>query len=85
VATAGPITAGVWPTSTDPLLADNRLFFLRGNGARVLDVAFSPIGWRIATADADGSVRTYDCVLCGGVAQLVPLAERRLAALDAQS
>ena len=82
VATAGPITVGVWPTSTDPLLtADDRLFFVRGNGARVLGVAFSPTGWRIATADGDGSVRTYNCVLCGGLAQLVPLAHRRLAAL----
>jgi len=84
VATAGPITAGIWPTSMDSLLTDDRLFFVRGDGARVLGVAFSPIGWRIATADAEGSVRTYNCVLCGGLAQLVPLAHRRLAALGPQ-
>ena len=84
MATAGPITAGIWPTSMDSLLTDDRLFFVRGDGARVLGVAFSPIGWRIATADADGSVRTYNCVLCGGLAQLVPLAHRRLAALGPQ-
>jgi len=81
VATAGPITAGVWPTSTDSLLTDDRLFFLRGGGGRVLGVAFSPVGWRIATADSDGTVRTYNCVLCGGLAQLEPLARRRLAAI----
>lgn len=50
----------------------------------MLGVAFSPAGWRIATADSDATVRTYDCMLCGGIAQLVPLAQRRLAALTAQ-
>jgi WD40 repeat protein len=81
VATAGPTTAGMWPTTFDPLLPDDRLFFLRGSGAQVLSVAFSPSGWRLATGDRDGAVRFYDCELCGGVAQLVPLAKQRLAAL----
>src|SRR5262249_4088273 len=81
VAPPGPTTAGLVPATFAPLLPDDRLFFLRGSGAQVLSVAFSPSGWRLATGDRDGAVRFYDCELCGGVAQLVPLAKRRLAAL----
>jgi WD40 repeat protein len=79
--TAGPLTAGVWPTQPDPRLPDNRLFFLRGNTMQVLSVAFSPAGWRIATGDADGSIRVYDCQVCGGLKELERIARARLAAL----
>jgi WD40 repeat protein len=78
VVTAGPLAAGVWPAMLDPRLPSNRLFFLGGNTARLLSVAFSPSGWRLATASIDGSIRTYNCTLCGGLAQLVPLARLRL-------
>ena len=41
-------------------------------------VAFSPSGWRIATGGLDGSVRTYDCRLCGRARLLAELAKKRL-------
>jgi hypothetical protein len=44
-------------------------------------VAFSPKGWRIVTGGIDGSIRTYDCRLCGRDRQLVAIARARLARL----
>ena len=42
-------------------------------------VAFDPSGRIIVTGGADGTVRTYRCDLCGGVDELVELADRHLA------
>ena len=49
----------------------------------LLGAAFSSQGWRIVTGGADNSVRTYDCKLCGGVDQLLPIARARLARIKA--
>ena len=43
-------------------------------------VAFDPSGRTIVTGGVDGTVRRYDCEICGGLGGLVELAERRLAA-----
>jgi len=42
-------------------------------------VAFSPRGWNLAIGSRDGSVRTFDCRLCGNVKQLAAIAVARLA------
>jgi WD40 repeat protein len=80
VVTAGPIKAGVWATTGDDLLGD-RLYFLVGPTAQLTSATFAPGGQLIATTSFDGTVRTFDCVLCGGLDRLVPTARARLAAL----
>jgi WD40 repeat protein len=76
VVTAGPETAGLWQTATG-----RRVFYLRGHGAPLNDAGFSPDGKSIVTASDDGTARVYHCAVCGGLDELVRLAERRLALL----
>jgi WD40 repeat protein len=77
VVLAGPGRAGVIDAKTGERVLD-----LDGGDDRVLtSTAFSPTGWRIATGGGSGDVRAYDCRLCGGVDDLVDLAESRLAQL----
>ena len=73
VVTGGPTTAGVWDTVTR-----ERLYLLQWHEGPVRAAAFST-PTRIVTRGDDG-VRTYVCDVCGGLRQLVALAERRLAA-----
>jgi WD40 repeat protein len=54
---------------------------LNGRERRLTSVAFSPTGWRIVTGGLEGTVKTYDCRLCGGIDDLVQLARQRLANL----
>ena len=42
--------------------------------------SFTPDGRTIVTSSADGTVRTYRCDLCGGLDELLTLAQRQLAA-----
>ena len=76
VVTAGPGTAVVWDVSTG-----RQFLGLNGRERRLTSVAFSPTGWRIVTGGLEGTVKTYDCRLCGGIDDLVQLARRRLANL----
>ena len=76
VAIAGPGYAGVVDASTG-----ERILLLDGRERVLTSVAFSPTGWRIVTGGRSGAVRTYDCMLCGGIDELIPLARRRLAQL----
>jgi WD40 repeat protein len=80
IATAGPLKAGIW-ASGDTDLPGNFLQFVRGNQGPITSVAFSPAGWRLATAARDGSIRVFDCKLCGHAPQLEAYARARLAAL----
>jgi WD40 repeat protein len=73
IVTAGPFTAVLWPAATGTLL-----YYLRGPTDRLTAVSFSPDGRQILAASMDGSVRTYDCVVCGELAELEALAEERL-------
>jgi hypothetical protein len=44
-------------------------------------IALSPAGWKIAAGGAEGTVKTYDCRLCGNIDDLVAVARQRLAHL----
>lgn len=80
IATAGPLKAGVWAAGESDL-PDSFLYFVRGNVSPIAGVAFSARGWELATAARDGSIRVYDCKLCGGLPQLESYARARLASL----
>ena len=75
--TAGPGVALVWDVATG-----RKLFGLNArDDPRLTSVAFSPHGWRIATGGIQGTVKTYDCRLCGTLDDLVRVAHDRLANL----
>src|SRR5204862_6682457 len=76
--TAGPTTAGLFD------LVIGRGGFLRGHGPHVVAAAFAPDGRTITTAPTDGTVRRFECDLCGGIHEQLALAQRRLAATGRQ-
>jgi WD40 repeat protein len=73
IVTAGPTTAGVWPATTGHLA-----FLLHGHGPVVRAALFAPNSQRIFTAGDDGTVRTYDCLVCRSGAGLLDVARARL-------
>jgi WD40 repeat protein len=80
IATAGPLKAGIWAAhETD--LPGSFLHFVRGNESPIASVTFSAHGWELATAARDGSIRVFDCKLCGQLPQLEALGRARLASL----
>jgi WD40 repeat protein len=77
VVTAGPAATGIWDVSTG-----RRLLAVNGLADHPLTaVALSPHGWRIVAGALHGSVKTYDCRICGNIDDLVSLARQRLANL----
>ena len=46
--------------------------------SRVTAVAFRPDSRTVVTREEDGTVRSYDCELCGGLEELSALARSRL-------
>jgi len=77
IVTAGPGTAGIWEVRTGKLL-----FLLRGHDGILRSAAFAPGGHTVVTAGEDGTVRTYDCKVCGDLDDLIQLAEERLARIS---
>ena len=74
ILTAGPSTAGVGPVSTG-----RRLLLLRGHTRPLIGAAFGgPDGRTIVTASKDGTIRAYRCNICGGINELLRLAQYRL-------
>jgi WD40 repeat protein len=74
IATAGPVTSALVSADTGKLA-----FYLRGHAGKLTAVAFAPDGKHIATGGVDGTVRLYRCEICGGVHDLLSLADARLA------
>lgn len=72
---SGRTVAGMWDVATG-----QRFLFLRGYEGRVLAAAFDRTGRRITAFGADGTLRAYQCEVCGGIPELLRLAERRVAA-----
>jgi WD40 repeat protein len=82
VVTGGPFTAGLWRTSTGRLFSITGLNndpFLRGHTMPLTSATFSPDGRRILTSSLDGTVRVFTCDVCGGLRDLLALADARLA------
>jgi len=78
IATAGPEAAGIWETRRRGTWSLLPLYLVRIGERPTNAIAFSPRGWRIITGSRDGSVRAFDCRLCGRVPQLVTMARARL-------
>jgi WD40 repeat protein len=78
IATAGPLAAGIWETRQGGRWPVLPVYLIRGPSRPINDVAFSPHGWRLAMGSRDGSVRTFDCLLCGGLKQLTRVARAQL-------
>ena len=78
LATAGPGAVGLWETQRTGAWPALPLYLSRGPTRPINDLAMSRRGWRIIYGSRDGSVRTFDCKLCGGIKQLVPIARTRL-------
>jgi len=74
IVTAGPGTAGLWRASTGAFYN-----YYRGHKGILLSVAFAPDSRGFATGGVDGTVRYYRCAECGGIDELVALADERLA------
>lgn len=76
ILTAGPSSAGLGLAATG-----QRVVFLRGHTQPLVGAVFAGKDGRlVVTAAKDGTVRSWRCGLCGGVDDLISLAERRLAA-----
>ena len=71
--TAGPISARLWTADGQPVR------YLYGPKPTVTAVGFEPDSRAVVTLD-HGVVRRWECELCGGLDELVPLGEARLRA-----
>ena len=75
IVTAGPTSVGLWSAATGKLVD-----LLKGPEPLLTAVGFTPDGRGIVTRERNGDVRRADCVICGGVDELLPLARERLEA-----
>jgi WD40 repeat protein len=73
IVTAGPKSVGLWSAATG-----KREALLNGPKPLIEAVAFTADGRAIVTRERNGDVRRADCVICGGVAELLPLAQEQL-------
>ena len=80
----GPTRVGLWEAGTTSLL-DSRLSYLTGHRGGVGAVAFSGFGWHVFSGGLDGTLRRYDCRLCGGTDRLSRLAAAKLERLAADA
>jgi WD40 repeat protein len=75
IVTAGPGKAGLFDSNTGLFV-----LFLQGHEGPLTSASFDADGRRILTSGEDGTVRMWTCDICGGVDELVRLANQRLAA-----
>jgi WD40 repeat protein len=75
ILTAGPIAAAIWAADSGQLL-----FYLHGPTTLLTDAEWAPTGYQAITAERDGVIRTYTCVLCQPLNRLETLGNTRLAA-----
>jgi WD40 repeat protein len=69
------LRAGLWDAQ-----AGENVLRLQGHDGPITAVAFDSSGGKILTGGDDGTVRSFRCEICGGVDELVALAERQLEA-----
>ena len=75
--TTSALAVGLWQTNAGQPFA-----YLRGHRAPpVRSAEFTPDAREVVTAGDDGTVRIYDCDLCGGIDDLLAIARARLARL----
>ena len=67
--------AGLWDLRSGEIVLR-----LRGHAGTTSAATFDPTGHLIVTGGVDGTVRTYECEVCGGIDDVLALAEDRLAA-----
>jgi WD40 repeat protein len=70
---------GLWDAQTGTNVAR-----LQGHEGTLTAAAFAPDGVTIVTGGVDGAIRTYRCEICGGLDELLALAQERLAATGRQ-
>jgi WD40 repeat protein len=76
ILTAGPVTVGLWqPGVSEPILP----YGFGGHKPRVMSAVFDPTGRFVLTAGTDHTVRRAECIACGGLDQLLALADTQLA------
>jgi WD40 repeat protein len=88
IASAGPLSAGIWQVAKTGAWRDTPLYFVDGDAARTprLDhVAFSPKGWRLLTGWRLGNVRVFDCTMCGRMKELQAIAKSGLSQIVRRS
>jgi WD40 repeat protein len=76
IVTAGPVTAQLWQAKA-PVP-----FFPLGIGGvtkKLTSVSFDPTSRIVLATSEDGTIRTYRCVLCGTLDELLRVAHKRLA------
>jgi WD40 repeat protein len=74
IATAGTISVKVWDARSG-----GQLLLLLGPTKPVQTVLFTADGHSIVAAGNDGTIRTYSCLVCGTLPELVGAGEARLA------
>ncbi len=71
--------AGLWDVKSRELVLR-----LQGHDGPTTAAVFDPTGKVIYTGGADGTVRRYECQVCGGLSELQALADSRIAATRRQ-
>ena len=80
IVTGGPFTVGLWRTASGLLFSPTGSSdpYLRGPALAVTGASFAADGMTIVAGSADGSVRRYRCVVCGGLDELQRVAHALL-------
>jgi len=73
------VTAGCCGASVIRVSTGERALILRGHSQPLIGAAFAGADGRLViTGSKDGTIRSFQCEICGGVDELIGLAKRRL-------